>query len=232
MTRRRVFLVLAGLCVVAALLFLPWRWDLPTIEPETVAERVRAAGPLGPVALLGWFVIQCVVAPLPSEPAMMAAGFVYGFGLAFGITWLGVVLGAAACFGLARRLGRPFVERFVRAERLEALDARVAGQGLAATFAVVLTLRLFTFTSFDVLSYGCGLLAFPFRWFLLATTLGAVPKVVAFTYAGAGVGERPGWLDGVILAGSLSGLLALPWLVRLGRRAAGAGKNDVDLGSV
>ncbi len=234
MTRRRVFLALAGLGVIATLLVVQWQWDLPTLEPEAVAERVRAAGPLGHLALHAWFVLQCVVAPLPSEPAMMAAGFVYGFGVAFGITWLGVVLGAAACFGLARRFGRPFVERFVRAERLEALDARVAGQGLAATFAVVLALRLFTFTSFDVLSYGCGLLRFPFRWFLLATVLGAVPKVVAFTYAGAGIGERPGWLDGVILAGSLSGLLALPWLVRLGRRAVGTQKADasVDRGSV
>jgi uncharacterized membrane protein YdjX (TVP38/TMEM64 family) len=179
-------------------------------------------------------VLQCVVVPLPSEPAMMAAGFVYGFGVAFGITWLGVVLGAAACFGLARRLGRPFVERFVRAERLEALDARVGGRGLAATFAVVLALRLFAFTSFDVLSYGCGLLRFPFRWFLLATVLGAVPKVGAFTYAGAGLGERPAWLDGVMLVGMVSGLLVLPWLVRLGRQAATARQVEggVDRGPV
>jgi uncharacterized membrane protein YdjX (TVP38/TMEM64 family) len=105
MTRRRVFLALAGLGVIATLLVVQWQWDLPTLAPEVVAERVRAAGPLGPLALLAWFVLQCVVVPLPSEPAMMAAGFVYGFGVAFGITWLGVVLGAAACFGLARRLG-------------------------------------------------------------------------------------------------------------------------------
>lgn len=229
MTRRRAFLALAGLGVIVGVLVL--RSDLPTLEPEEVATRIRATGALGPVALLAWFVLQCVVVPLPSEPAMMAAGFVYGFGFAFGTTWLGVVLGAAACFGLARSLGRPFVERFVRAERLEALDARVGGRGLVATFALVLALRLFAFTSFDVLSYGCGLLRFPFRWFLLATVLGAVPKVVAFTYAGAGMGARPGWLDGVMLVGMVSGLLVLPWLVRLGRqtartRTAGAGANE------
>lgn len=232
MTRRRAFLALAGFGVIVGVLVL--RSDLPTLEPEEVATRIRAAGALGPVALLAWFVLQCVVVPLPSEPAMMAAGFVYGFGFAFGITWLGVVLGAAACFGLARSLGRPFVERFVRAERLEALDARVGGRGLVATFALVLALRLFAFTSFDVLSYGCGLLRFPFRWFLLATVLGAVPKVVAFTYAGAGVGERPGWLDGVMLVGMVSGLLVLPWLVRLGRQTVGTQKADagVDRGPV
>ena len=231
MTWRRAFL-LAGIAAIVGGFVL--QWDLPTLEPGEVADQIRAAGALGPVALLAWFVLQCVVVPLPSEPAMMAAGFVYGFGFAFGITWLGVVLGAAACFGLARRFGRPFVERFVRSERLEALDARVGGRGLAATFAVVLALRLFAFTSFDVLSYGCGLLRFPFRWFLLATVLGAVPKVGAFTYAGAGMGARPGWLDGVMLVGMLSGLLVLPWLVRLGRQTVADQKADagVDRGSV
>jgi uncharacterized membrane protein YdjX (TVP38/TMEM64 family) len=232
MTWRRALLALAGVAALVGIFLV--HWDFPTLEPATVADRIRAAGPLGPAALLAWFVLQCVVVPLPSEPAMMAAGFLYGFGSAFAITWLGVVLGAAACFGLARRFGRPFVERFVRSERLEALDDRVGGRGLVATFAIVLALRLFAFTSFDVLSYGCGLLRFPFRWFIVATVLGAVPKVVAFTYAGAGLGVRPGWLDGVILAGSLSGLLALPWLVRLGRQTAGARNADagVDRGSV
>ena len=107
MTRRRAFLALAGFAVIVGVLVL--RSDLPTLEPEEVANRIRAAGPLGPAALLAWFVLQCVVVPLPSEPAMMAAGFVYGFGFAFGITWLGVVLGAAACFGLRseeRRVGK------------------------------------------------------------------------------------------------------------------------------
>jgi uncharacterized membrane protein YdjX (TVP38/TMEM64 family) len=228
MTRRRAFLALAGVAVIVGVLVL--QVGSPDAGPGEVADQVRAAGPLGPAALLAWFVLQCVVVPLPSEPAMMAAGFVYGFGAAFGITWLGVVLGAAACFGLARRLGRPFVERFVRAERLELLDAHVGGRGLVATFGVVLALRLFAFTSFDVLSYGCGLLRFPFRWFLLATVLGALPKVVAFTYAGASMAARPGWLDGVMLAGMASGLLVLPWLTRLGRQAAKARQADAGAG--
>jgi uncharacterized membrane protein YdjX (TVP38/TMEM64 family) len=203
---------------------------MPALDPEAVAARVRDAGALGPLALFLWFVLQCVVVPLPSEPAMMAAGFVYGPWLGFGVGWLGVVVGAAACFGLARRFGRPFVERFVRADRLDALDARLGDRGLAATFAVVLALRLFAFTSFDVLSYACGLFRFPFRWFVVATVLGAVPKVFAFTYAGAGIGARPGWLDDVILVGTLSGLLVLPWVVRLGRQAARAAERDAGPG--
>jgi uncharacterized membrane protein YdjX (TVP38/TMEM64 family) len=228
MTRAGVLLALAGLAAITGAVVL--QPDLPALEPEAVAARVRDAGPIGPLALVLWFVLQCVVVPLPSEPAMLAAGFVYGPRLGFAIGWLGVVLGAGACFGLARRFGRPFVERFVRPDRLDALDARLGERGLAATFAVVLVLRLFAFTSFDVLSYACGLFRFPFRWFVLATIVGAVPKVFAFTYTGAGVGARPGWLDEVILVGMLSGLLVLPWVVRIRRQTARPGGADAGAG--
>ena len=218
MMQRRTFIVFAG--VGGALLAIVLWFDLWTPDVHALAAQMRAAGPLGPIALFALFVLQCIVAPLPSEPLMMAAGFVYGPALGFAIGWFGVVSGAAACFGLARALGRPLAQRFVRAERLGELDAYVENRGLAATFAIVLGIRLFAFMSFDAVSYGCGLLRFPFRWFLLASAVGVVPKVFAFTYAGASVAARPAWLDGVILAGTFGSLLVLPWLVRRRHRAA------------
>jgi uncharacterized membrane protein YdjX (TVP38/TMEM64 family) len=78
---------------------------------------------------------------------------------------------------------------------------------------------LFAFTAFDVVSYACGLIRFPFRWFLLATAVGGVPKVFAFTYFGANVSERPGWLDWLITAGTFGVLLLVPWFLRAWRRA-------------
>lgn len=197
-----------------------WMWSLE-LDPHVLAGRLRDAGSAGVLGLLILLVVQCVVSPIPSEPIMVAAGFVYGPRSGFALSWLGVCLGAVLCFVLARRYGRPLAERFVRSERLGALDARLAAQGLAATFLVVLGLRLFAFGSFDVLSYACGLVRFPFPWFLVATLLGAVPKTLAFSYAGAAVGERPGWLDGVILVGSFGVLILVPWLTwRLRARPA------------
>jgi uncharacterized membrane protein YdjX (TVP38/TMEM64 family) len=146
---------------------------------------------------------------------MMAAGYVYGPGSGFVLAWLGVVAGAAACFGLARAFGRPLVTRFVSHRRLDAVDEFVSARGVHATFAGVLALRVLAFHSFDVLSYACGLVSFPFRWFLAATAIGAVPKAFAFTYMGATIGSRPGWLDVLILVGSFGVLALLPFLRRL-----------------
>jgi uncharacterized membrane protein YdjX (TVP38/TMEM64 family) len=187
----------------------------PDFDAPGIAARIRAAGTLGPIALAGMFVLQCVVAPLPSEPVMMAAGYVYGPGPGFALSWLGVVVGAAACFGLARAFGRPLVTRFVSHERLDAVDEFVGARGARVTFAAVLALRVLSFHSFDVLSYACGLVCFPFRWFLIATAVGVVPKAFAFTYLGATIGARPGWLDAVILIGSFGVLALLPFAKKI-----------------
>jgi uncharacterized membrane protein YdjX (TVP38/TMEM64 family) len=212
MTRSSVLRVLA---VGAAVMLGAGVWvALGHVDREGVAQQVRDLGPLGPVAVVLLLIGQCVVAPVPSEPIMLAVGFVYGPMPAFTLAWTGVVLGAAACYALARRLGRPFAERFVRRERLHALDVQVQGAGVARTFAIVLGIRLAAFSSFDILSYACGLIRMPFRWFALATAIGAVPKVFAFTYSGSQLQTRPGWLDALILGGTFGVLVALPWLVR------------------
>jgi uncharacterized membrane protein YdjX (TVP38/TMEM64 family) len=179
-----------------------------------LAETLRSLGPIGPVVLFVLFVVQCVIPPIPSEPMMMAAGFVYGPRVGGLVAWLGVVVGAVACFGLSRTYGRPFVKRFVRTDRLQHVDRYLEGRGGIAAFFVLLAIRLVAFTSFDVVSYGFGLVKFPLPSFLLATAIGVIPKVAAFTYLGASAATRPAWLDWVILAGTFGLVFLLPWLWR------------------
>ncbi len=195
----------AGLLTVGGLVFPIGHGSFAT---ETVVAQVRASGTLGPLALIALLVVQAVVAPLPSPPLLMAAGFVYGPLVGFGIGWLGLLLGAGACFGLARSLGRPFAERFVRPQRLAAIDQYVGSQS-GATFLTVLSLRVFMPPLFDAVSYGCGLVRLPFHWFALATALGEVPKVASFTYLGAAAGDAPTWLKAWIILVPIVGLLGL-----------------------
>jgi uncharacterized membrane protein YdjX (TVP38/TMEM64 family) len=208
-------LIVIVLLVAGALLAWP-----PDFDAAAIAERVRAAGMLGTVGLLALLVVQCVVAPIPSEPIMMAAGFVYGPRPAFVLAWTGVILGAALCFWLARVYGRPVAERVVRAERLDAAEAGLQRGGPVTTFAALLAIRAIAFHSFDIVSYACGLVRLPFPMFVAATALGSCPKVFAFTYAGATLAARPVWLDAIILAGTLGVLAVLGVGVVLRRRRA------------
>lgn len=108
----RIVALVVGLLLLGVVIFV---WPIE-FEAAVIAERVRAAGTFGLVGLVALLVVQCVIAPIPSEPIMMAAGYVYGPGPALLISWIGVVLGASACFWLGRAFGRPLAERVVSAE--------------------------------------------------------------------------------------------------------------------
>ncbi len=210
LARRRV-LWLTSVIALAAAVWLLWREvDWAALDARAIADRVHAAGPIGPIALFALLVLQCVVSPLPSEPLMMAAGFLYGPWVGFTLAWSAVVLGATLCFMMARTLGRSVVERFVSSEKLASFDASFVQRGEIAAFFGVLAIRLFAHGSFDVVSYACGLVPFRLPMFLVASGAGVVPKVLAFTYLGASTGSRPAWLDALILAGTFGMLLLVP----------------------
>lgn len=212
--RVRWLLALALLGGGVALAWALDRHGIALADPEVLADQVRATGALAPVLLVALLLIQSVVAPLPSQPVLMAAGFVYGPWVGFVIGWIGVLFGACACFAIARILGRPVALRFVPEERIAAVDAYVSERGLRSAFVAILSLRLFAHFSFDVTSYACGVVRFPFGWFVLATALGEVPKVLLFTTLGAGLGEVPGWLGLGIALGAIASIGAIILLTR------------------
>ena len=208
MPKRVVLLALAGAVGLLTVGGWVFRVAQGRFATETVVAQVRAWGSLGPLTLIALLVVQAVVAPLPSPPLLMAAGFVYGPLVGFGIGWLGLLLGAGACFGLARSLGRPFAERFVPPQRLAAIDQYIGSQS-GAVFLTVLSLRVFMPPLFDAVSYGCGLVRLPFHWFALATALGEAPKVASFTYLGTVAGDAPMWLRAWIILAPVVGLVCL-----------------------
>jgi len=215
-TRTRWLLGTTAAALLVVLWWLARGIDRTALDGNAIAAHVHDAGAAAPIALFALLIVQCVVSPLPSEPLMMAAGFLYGPWAGFVLAWSGVVLGATVCFLIARRLGRPVAERLVARDKLAAFDQAFAGKGVAATFLAVLAVRIFAHGSFDVVSYACGLVAMPLPLFLIASGVGVVPKVLAFTYLGASRGTHPRWLDVLIVAGMLGMLLLVPiwWRTR------------------
>jgi uncharacterized membrane protein YdjX (TVP38/TMEM64 family) len=223
--RRHVAWIVGAITLVAAgalLAQIDWR----ALDAHAIADRVRAAGAIGPLALFVLLIVQCVISPLPSEPLMMASGYLYGPWAGFALSWVSVVIGGTLCFLLARRLGRPVAERFAPRDKLDAFDAAFAGRGMMATFVAVLGIRLLAHGSFDIVSYACGLIPFSLPLFLLASGVGVVPKVFAFTYLGASAGARPGWLDAVLLVGTFGMLLLVPLWLRARRGATAPSAPD------
>jgi uncharacterized membrane protein YdjX (TVP38/TMEM64 family) len=210
----------AIITTLAAVISATVGFDVVSLEAAGAADRIRAAGLVGHVGLFALLILQCVISPLPSEPLMMAAGYLYGPQPGFILAWVGVTCGALACFGLAQTVGTPLVHRFVDPRRIAALEAYFHDRSMLAAAGILLFVRLFAFSSFDVVSYGCGLLRFPLRWFFVTSAVGVVPKVFAFTYLGANVGPQPAWLNSLIAVGMVGILVVIPLFMRhLSRQA-------------
>src|SRR5262249_61731958 len=104
-----------GVAVVLAVTCLLYRYDLAHFNADTLADRVRASGAVGPLALMALLIVQAVIAPLPSPPLFVAAGFFYGPLVGVVLGWGGGFFRGRAGFGVspwggpsvAQRVGRP-----------------------------------------------------------------------------------------------------------------------------
>ena len=135
------------------------------------------------LGLLGYFlvlVLQAIIAPIPSEATLMLGGWSYGFFLGGLVGWLGTTTGSVITFFISRKGGRPIVVKFVSEKSVSFADKWFERWGGWA----VLFGRLIPFIPFDAISYGAGLTKIDFRSFIIASTLGGVPR--SFFYAWLG----------------------------------------------
>ena len=154
------------------------------MDSERLHEAIDKAGTLGPLVIIGFFMIAVVINPLPSAPIALAAGF------AFGHTWgtvyvvIGSVSGALIAFTIARLLGHDILCRWF-GEKLKVglLTSQLGLMGM------IVVLRLLPFISFDIVSYAAGLTEITWWRFLVATTVGIIPASFLLAHFGSEMGS-------------------------------------------
>jgi len=177
---------LAGV-VLAALIAGPWAWRrlMPLL---TVANQLKAAlialGPIAPVAYIALYAVQIVAAPVPGTPLALASGYVFGT-LAGGIySLVGVAIGMTIALALARRFGRPFVERLVGREDLDRWEQALG------THSAWLWFVIFLLPIGDAAYYLAGLSRARLRRLILAGVIARIPNLFLMSWIGAQQGRR------------------------------------------
>jgi len=124
--------------------------------------------------------VAVVVAPVSTLPLIPVASVAWGWFIAGVLSILGWVLGSQIVFLLARRYGKPLVQKMVSLERLERYEKRLPEKNI---FWTVVLLRMVV--PVDVLSYAVGLFSeMKSRTYFLATILGVIPFAFIFAYTG------------------------------------------------
>ena len=66
-----------------------------------------------------------LIAPLPGNLLSVMAGYVFGFGTGLLLSLLGLMLGACLAVLIARKFGRPLLERFFKPAELVQLGTEI-----------------------------------------------------------------------------------------------------------
>ena len=202
---RLLGVVALGLLLVGGAV-LWWRWEITPSVAE-IRRFILSLGAWGVLASVGLMVLHSFV-PFPAEFLAVANGMVYGPIWGVAVTWTGAMLGAFAAFGLARALGRPFVEAMVARRHWEVLDEWTAVRGAR----LLLISRLIPVIAFNLINYAAGVTRISWWTFTWATGLGILPVTTLMVLAGDRI-EALAWEMWLLL---LAAALAL-WFPLRGR---------------
>ncbi len=205
-----IALILLTITVVGLIVF----WQPITAffgDPKRIKAAVEQAGAWGPIVFIAVQFLQILIAPIPGQAAGILAGTLFGPWLGSLYSLTGAIMGCFVIFVLARRLGRPFVERFVDAKHLKKFDKLTKDAGPMVFFLIFL---LPGFPD-DIICYIAGLSAIPIRTLVIISILGRAPGYVLSGFLGAGIGE-----SNTVLIASIVGIFAIGMALAYWQRAA------------
>ena len=162
-------------------------------------------GSLAPLAYIALVAVRPFVF-FPSILLFVAAGLAFGPWLGTLYAVIGGVLAALLTFGLARALGRDYVQGRLPA-RLQKLQDAEWGAGL------VFVLNLVPVVPITAVNYGAGLSRLPLLHYTVAVLGGLTPRIFAYTFFGDALLDI-GSPQFVAALAALGALVLVPVLLR------------------
>ncbi|WP_435319846.1 TVP38/TMEM64 family protein [Haloarchaeobius sp. TZWSO28] len=176
-------------------------------DPDAIRTVVERFGPLAPLVFVLLQTLQVVVAPVPGQVLAFAAGYLFGAGPGFAYSMTGATVGTYLALLLARRYGRPYVERVVAPDALDRFDDFLGEYGLAGVFVVFL---LPGFPD-DVICFAAGMSDLDVRKLVLVSVAGRTPGYLVLVFSGAGLAQEQVYQSvGLLVAAGCVGI-ALFW---------------------
>lgn len=177
-------LLLCWLARMPILNFLRW-----IVDREAVAETIVSYGHWAMAVYISLLVLQVIVALIPGQALVFAAGYVFGFVPTLLVTIPIAVLSSQFAFFLARRFGKPIAYRLASQKVIDRWEGMSRNQRILFYF---LAFNLPIFPS-DAMCYVAGLGAISGVRFLVANFLGRLVSTT-FTVAVSAYGfDLPGW---------------------------------------
>lgn len=163
-------------------------------HPEKVTTWLSS---FGPFLILVYVLVQTVgivIPPFPGGVVQIALIAILGPEKAIPLIYIVVTPLYCVNFLIAKKYGRPFVEKLLGKHEMVKIDHYVANAGLGT----LIMLKIFLGNFFDFISYGIGLTSINFRQFFWVNLLAGIPQALLEYYI---FSHSPNFLSGLILLG-------------------------------
>lgn len=198
---------LIALVIIALGFYLAWdiAFHGPLVQlwsnRELLIERVRACGPLAPLAYILLQIVQTVVAPIPGQVVGSIGGLIFGW---WGILWtlIGSAIGYFIVLLLSRRFGRPLLEKIFKKAAISKFDFILNSKSSALILFAIFLLPGFPD---DIVCYIAGLTNLSIKKLMVIILLGRFPTIVLTNYLGSGLNTNPG----LVVACAVIGVIIL-----------------------
>lgn len=208
---KKLTLFVAGyvlLLLILTLVLLPVVKHLmdPTVRAQ-FQQWVHSLG-LGGIAILFLLQItQILIAFIPGEPIELAAGALYGGLGGFAICILACLLAHIISFSLAKKFGRPWLEKVFGKEKLASFSFLNNARRLEV---LVFLLFLIPGTPKDMLTYLVGVTPMKRTSFVTISIFARMPSIMMSAMLGANIMEGNWWAAAIcFMIIAIVGLLAI-----------------------
>jgi len=153
-----------------------------------VQQWIASYGAVAPLVYIAVQVFQVVIFIVPGEVIQITGGYLFGVVPGTVYSLIGIGIGSAIDFFMARLLGRAFVEGVFGDDRVARFDRFTSASGPQTGFFL-----LFVIPGIpkDILVYVAGISRLRFPFFLLVTMGGRLPGILGSAVIGDSIaGER------------------------------------------
>ena len=192
-------------------------WLINRVGIEQIRANVAEFGIWAPSIVMLLRLSSVVVPVLPGTAYAILSGALFGFAQGLVVIAIADFLACSANFFIARRYGRPVVQRLVGKRFMNKLE-RWSKKYLEGNFFLLTGAMMSSF--FDYMCYGAGLCRMPWQRFMSALGLSIVlvkPPIVA---VGAGILQGEKLLIGASVVGVLAIALISAWTRRKANQTA------------
>lgn len=192
-------------------------WFINRVGIDQIRTNVAQFGIWAPLIILLLRLSSIVIPVLPGTAYAILSGTIFGFAQGLMVIAIADFIACTTNFFIARRYGRPVVQKLVGKRFMEKLD-RWSKKYLEGNFFLLTGAMMSSF--FDYICYGAGLSRMPWQRFMSALGLSIIlvkPPVVA---VGAGILQGEKLLIGVSVVGVLAIAFISAWTRRKAKQTA------------